>query len=107
MDQAIAFNPQIVVQEAKDIVDTIEEKGTSIRLMVIIGWSEGSNMDHSWLQFKFVSYLSFTILLNHSMYDFRSQSTHIQFFFQSRYTFFRFAVRHTLKIFDHLLKKYY
>ena len=37
MDQAIAFNPQIVVQEAKDIVDTIEEKGTSIRLMVIIG----------------------------------------------------------------------
>ena len=72
MDQAIAFNPQIVVQEAKDIVDTIEEKGTSIRLMVIIGWSEGSNMDHSWLQFKFVSYLSFTILLNHSMYDFRS-----------------------------------
>ena len=38
MDQAIAFNPQIVVQEAKDIVDTIEEKGTSIRLMVIIGW---------------------------------------------------------------------
>ena len=38
MDDAVAFKPDFVIQEAKDIVDYIQEKGTSIRLSVIIGW---------------------------------------------------------------------
>ena len=38
MDDAVAFKPDFVIQEAKDIVDYIQEKGTTIRLSVIIGW---------------------------------------------------------------------
>ena len=68
MDDAVAFKPDFVIQEAKDIVDTIQKKGTSIRLSVI--------MDPSWLQLKLKKnifpYLSITILLHCAMYYFRS-----------------------------------